>query len=183
MIVNYRPDNLPTDPGWIREAFPQTLDAVLVDVRWPEGAAEALKIAKARNIPSILDADLPVPRDGELLRLADFIAFSADGLIDYSKQSDLMAALLSVSEETQGLCCVTCGGDGVLLIEDGEIIAIPAFPCDPVDTLGAGDIWHGAFALLIAEGEHAKAAINVANACAAIKVSRRGGRKGRADTQ
>jgi len=47
-----------------------------------------------------------------------------------------------------------------------------------VDTLGAGDVWHGAFALALAEGQGEEAAIRFASAAAAIKCTRFGGRSG-----
>ena len=47
-----------------------------------------------------------------------------------------------------------------------------------VDTLAAGDVWHGAFTLALAEGQDVADAARFANAAAAIKCSRAGGRLG-----
>jgi sulfofructose kinase len=47
-----------------------------------------------------------------------------------------------------------------------------------VDTLGAGDVWHGAFALALAEGQEESRACLFASAAAAVKVQRTGGRAG-----
>jgi sulfofructose kinase len=47
-----------------------------------------------------------------------------------------------------------------------------------VDTLGAGDVWHGALALALAEKQGERAAVRFASAAAAIKVQRYGGRAG-----
>ena len=47
-----------------------------------------------------------------------------------------------------------------------------------VDTLGAGDVWHGAFALRLAEGADELTAIRFASAAAALKCTRPGGRMG-----
>jgi sugar/nucleoside kinase (ribokinase family) len=44
-----------------------------------------------------------------------------------------------------------------------------------VDTLGAGDIFHGAFALAIAEGMELRQALRFASAAAALKCTRFGG--------
>jgi sulfofructose kinase len=55
---------------------------------------------------------------------------------------------------------------------------VPAFAVTAVDTLGAGDVWHGAFALALAEGDSELAAVRAASAAAAIKVTRHGGRAG-----
>jgi sugar/nucleoside kinase (ribokinase family) len=45
------------------------------------------------------------------------------------------------------------------------------------DTLAAGDVWHGAFMLALAEGQDVATASRFANAAAALKCSRGGGRR------
>ena len=54
----------------------------------------------------------------------------------------------------------------------------PAPKVNTVDTLAAGDVWHGAFTLALAEGQDVASASRFANAAAAIKCSRGGGRQG-----
>ena len=49
------------------------------------------------------------------------------------------------------------------------------FPVHTVDTLGAGDVFHGAFALAIAEGMGITDAMRFASAAAALKCTRHGG--------
>jgi sulfofructose kinase len=66
----------------------------------------------------------------------------------------------------------------VLARAAGELQHHPGFDVTVVDTLGAGDVWHGAFALALAEGRDEEAAVRVASAAAALKVQRKGGRSG-----
>jgi len=47
-----------------------------------------------------------------------------------------------------------------------------------VDTLAAGDVWHGALALRLGEGMDVANAARFANAAAALKCTRPGGRRG-----
>ena len=54
----------------------------------------------------------------------------------------------------------------------------PAFPVEPVDTTGCGDVFHGAYAACLAWGYETRAAIAVATATAAFKATQPGGRKG-----
>ncbi len=49
---------------------------------------------------------------------------------------------------------------------------------DVVDTLGAGDVFHGAFALEVAGGAPPADALRSASAAAALKCTRFGGRLG-----
>ena len=60
-----------------------------------------------------------------------------------------------------------------LLREAGTPITVTA-----VDTLAAGDVWHGAFAVMLGEGQDVGTAARFANAAAAIKCTRFGGRQG-----
>ena len=61
------------------------------------------------------------------------------------------------------------------LDEGGQAQVMPTFPVHTVDTLGAGDVFHGAFALAIAEGSRIVDAMRFASAAAALKCTRFGG--------
>ena len=60
---------------------------------------------------------------------------------------------------------------------------MPGFEVPVADTLGAGDLWHGAFALALAEGQSEREGVRFANAVAAIKCTVFGGRTGCPDRQ
>lgn len=137
-----------------------------------------LSTAKAAGIPAVLDADRPVPQGMELLRHASHIAFSAEGLSDWAGHDDHEKSLAMAAKESGAWCCVTLGGDGVLYTVGETLAHMPAFKVQVVDSLGAGDVWHGAFALRLAEGGSETESLSFANAAAAIKVSRKGGRRG-----
>ena len=178
MIVNHLDPALPDDPGWLPSPRGVGVDAVLADTRWPAGAAAALAAARLAGLPAVLDADRPIPPDGALLREATHVAFSADALADYTGIADPARALERVARELSGWCCVTAGGEGVYVIEGDRARRVPAFDVPVVDTLGAGDVWHGAFALALAEGHGEVPAVRFASAAAALKVRRTGGRGG-----
>jgi sulfofructose kinase len=178
MIVNHLDPALPPDPSWLPSAEVVGAAAVLADTRWPEGALAALRAARAAGLPAVLDADRPIPADGELLRAATHVAFSADALADYAGTADPARGLELAASGLTGWCGVTLGRDGVLARAAGEVQHHPGFDVTVVDTLGAGDVWHGAFALALAEGRAEAAAVRFASAAAALKVQRSGGRSG-----
>ncbi|MEM9168369.1 MAG: PfkB family carbohydrate kinase [Pseudomonadota bacterium] len=184
MIVNYRDPDLPADAAWTAEALDADIGAVLADSRWPEGAAIAMEAARQRGAPGVLDADRPFPRDDAAmqtaLNAASHVAFSADGLRDFvgDDGADLQDALSGAVDRLGGFVCVTDGAAGVLAADDGRLRSVPGFRVAAVDTLGAGDVWHGAFALALAEGSDAINAARFANAAAALKCTRPGGRAG-----
>jgi sulfofructose kinase len=178
MIVNHLDPSLPVDAAWLPSAASVGARVVLADTRWPEGALAALVAARDAGLPAVLDADRPVPADGALLRAATHVAFSSDALADLTGIGDASLALAEVARGLQGWCCVTAGGDGVYSYEQGKMRHDPAFDVPVVDTLGAGDVWHGAFALALAEGSRETDAVRFASAAAALKVQRSGGRAG-----
>jgi sulfofructose kinase len=176
MIVNYRDPDLPEDASWLSDL--SGFDVLLADAKWPAGAAAGFAAARRQRAPAVLDADDPAPDDPALLRGASHIAFSADGLRGLTGERELAAGLAAVRARTDAWLCVTDGARGVLAADESGVSSHGAFEVDAVDTLGAGDVWHGAFALALAEGAIETAAVRFASAAAAIKVSRRGGRAG-----
>ncbi len=63
----------------------------------------------------------------------------------------------------------------MLWLDIGELSQVPAFKVDVVDTLGAGDTFHGAFTLMLAEGRSEREAMRFSAAAAALKCTRYGG--------
>lgn len=176
-VVNFRGSGLADDMGWI-DAAPDC-DVVLVDTRWPAGAAAALDLARRRGIPGVLDGEAPI--DPILLQKASHVAFSRQGLRSIADTDDLNRALRRVADRFHAWICVTDGARGAWYNGADGITHVPAFPVEAVDTLGAGDVWHGAFALALAEGQREATAVRFANAAAALKCKVFGGRSGTPD--
>ena len=147
-------------------------DAVLCDIRWPEGAIAAAEAALQYGIPTVLDADIAPPEAvSALARLVEHVIFSERGLTAYTGLRDLSAALLRVREETRATLGVTRGRDGVLLLQGDRFETIAGHSVTVQDTNGAGDVFHGAYALAVAEGASVREAARFANAAAAVKCS------------
>lgn len=153
--------------------------AVLTDVRWPQAAASALRRAREARIPAILDADVaPLATLERLVPLATHVVASepaATLLTGAPRPQDAVAAL---ARSHAGFVAVTAGADGVYWMENGQVRHCPAPRVDVVDTLAAGDVFHGAFALGLVRGWPTGRIMQVACAAAAIKCSRFGGRLG-----
>lgn len=171
-VINFRGSGLIDRPA----PPPSGIGAVLADTRWPGGAIPALEHARAAGIPGVVDAEAPV--DGEILARASHVAFSAQGLRSLIGSGSLADALSGVAMGLNCWAAVTDGANGVFYTRGGEVVHEPAFQIDAVDTLGAGDVWHGAFALSLAEGAGEPRAVQFANAVAALKCARPGGRSG-----
>jgi sulfofructose kinase len=79
-----------------------------------------------------------------------------------------------------GFLAVTDGPDGVYWLDNGNVRHMDAFKVDAVDTLGAGDTFHGAFTLRLVETGDVVEAMRFGAAAAAIKCTRFGGLMGAA---
>ncbi|EDP63973.1 probable sugar kinase [alpha proteobacterium BAL199] len=177
LIVPFYDPELSHDPGWLPLDTLTGAGAVLVDTRWPTGAAAALEAAFAARVPAILDADVADPavlRD--LAARADHVVCSEPGLALLQSSGDLEA--LAATLPRAKVVAVTLGAAGVEWIADGVRQRQAGFPVDAVDTLSAGDVFHGAYALGVAEGQPVGDAMHFASAAAAVKVTRFGGRLG-----
>lgn len=177
MVVSYSDPAMPEETAWLPRTLPPGADAVLADTRWGEGALAVLKLARAAGVPGLLDGDRKPPHP-DLVATASHVAFSVQGLRELSGEDDPREGLARLAREHDTWLAVTLGRDGVLFLEEGRIVHSPAFDVRVVDTLGAGDVWHGAFAVALAEGVAEREAVRFASAAAALKCTRFGGRAG-----
>ena len=165
---------LPPDP----DALVRDISILLVDNRFPEFVEPVCKAAHERNIPVVLDADRATHLDDPLFRLATYVIFSSEALRATTGIAELPMALRRAAGAIDVFLAVTNGPDEVLWIEAGAVRRMPVFSVNAIDTLGAGDAFHGAFALAIAEGELPTKAMRFGAATAALKCTRFGGISG-----
>ncbi|MBL8571632.1 MAG: hypothetical protein JNK84_21360 [Phreatobacter sp.] len=197
LVVSYSDPDIPSDTGWIPTDLGADADAIYAETRWIEAALAILPQARAAGIPSVLDADRK-PTRPEVLALASHVGFSAPALREFTGIHDLPAALAQASRAQGYLALgsralgsraqssggvvnvflVTDGANGAWYMDGGKVVHVPAFPVKSVDTLGAGDTWHGALAVALADRQPLDRAVRFANAAAALKCTEFGGRKG-----
>jgi sulfofructose kinase len=179
MIVNYTDADLDADASWLPLDGLAGADAILVHHRWPAGAAAVMERARSLGVPSVIDADVIPEREAEdLVILASHAAFSQGALRELTGTGDIADGLRAAHARTQGWVCVTAGSEGCYWIEDNSVRHQPAFAVEVVDTLGAGDVFHGALAVALGEGRGEADAVRFASAAAALKCTRFGGRAG-----
>ncbi|MDA8479981.1 PfkB family carbohydrate kinase [Citrobacter sp. Awk 4] len=182
IIINHPSPDLAPDTDWMEHIDFSQYGVLLADVRWHEGAVEAFKQATKYGIPTVLDADLTNQDITELVAMADHAVFSQPGLKKFSGSDNYLEGLLKAKEVCRGRVYVTLGSAGCDWLEDGELRHFPAFSVETVDTTGAGDVFHGAFAVAVARGLDTRATVEFASAVAALKCTRPGGRAGIPDS-
>jgi len=182
LIVSYRGTALEAPADWLQLDQVGSAGALLADVRWPQGSIAALRAARRAGIPTVIDADTAETATLQSLAgEAEYAVFSEPGLACFSGAGDIEGGLRRALALGARLAAVTQGERGVCWIEAGQpkgLRQLPAFAVPVVDTLAAGDVFHGAFALELARGKVPADALRFAAAAAAIKCSRPGGRSG-----
>jgi sulfofructose kinase len=168
-----------TSPNWLPLQDLSNVDLLHCDVRWPEGAETALRAAHEKGVLTMVDGDVaPQAVLQRLMPLADYAVFSDAGLLAYTGLHNVQEALLTVAQQHSRHVGASCGEDGYYWVENGQIAHVPAPRVDVVDTLAAGDVFHGAFALAMLEGQDTASAARFACTAASLKCTRFGGRLG-----
>jgi sugar/nucleoside kinase (ribokinase family) len=178
-IVNYLDPRLLQDAEGLPFEDIAGADALMCDVRWLPAVTVALAEARAHGRPGIVDFEV-VPEAGTeaLLGMASHVAFAREALAEMAATDDVDEGLRRASGRTGAWLAVTCGEQGVYWLQDGVIRHQPAYRVEVVDTLAAGDVFHGALALALAERQPIEPAVRFASAAAALKCTRFGGREG-----
>jgi sulfofructose kinase len=182
-IVNYRDDALAKARCENPERLVETADAVLIDNRFPEFSLPIAQAAKKSGKIVVMDADDPTRETDALLNACTHVVFSSHGLRNTAQMQDFTAGLNAVAKRTPALLAVTDGANGSWWHDGKTVRHFAAHPIRAIDTLGAGDVFHGACVLMLAEGRDFEQALRFSAAAAAIKCTRFGGVAGAPNRQ
>jgi sulfofructose kinase len=175
-IATYRDHRLDAVTPRDADALAAGADAVLADNRFPNFSLPICRSALRRGIPVVLDADKPAQPDDPLFTACSHIVFSSEGLRATMRTDDLGAGLRQFGHTTNAFIAVTNGAAPVLWRDETDAIReLPVLRVSAVDTLAAGDVFHGAFALALIEGRAAEDALRFAAVAASLKCMRFGG--------
>lgn len=177
-IVTYRDESVtavvPSDP----EGLAAAADVVLADNWYPLFVRPICEAARRRGLRIVLDADKPSLVDDPLFQISTHVVFSSECLRATTGCADLAEGLRRVAPHTDSFLAVSHGPNDILFLEGASLRRVPVFVIHAVDTVGAGDALHGAFALALAEGQSEAAALRFAAAVAGLKCTRLGGSAG-----
>jgi ribokinase len=155
-------------------------DVLLMQLETPvETIRSAAKIAKSNNVKVILNPAPAQKLDDELLSSLNVLTPNETEaeLLTGIKVDDIESAkkagekLLEKGLET---VIVTLGSKGALLVTAMETELVPGYKVKAVDATAAGDTFNGILAVGISEGKDMKEAIRLANAGAALSVTKLG---------
>lgn len=150
--------------------------AILTESRCAPFCTELCAEAVKRGIPVVVDVDRAMSMREGLLTASSHLVFSSEPLQQTADVTDDGQALQKLAKLTPSFLAGTRGPQGTIWFnEKGGLEETAAFPVHTVDTLGAGDVFHGAFALAITEKQELRQALRFASAAAALKCTRFGG--------
>ena len=153
------------------------MEAALVAARW----------ARRARIPVVADLDTVYKKVEKLFPYLDYLIASTQFLPAVTGHADPFKVLENMAREYHvGTPGMTLGRDGALVYHAGRFFYSPGFVVETVDTTGAGDVFHGAFAYALLAGWDIARALDFSNAMAALNctaLGARGGIKSRAEAE
>ena len=130
-----------------------------------DGIRQALEIAKASQIPRILDINLRAPfyddaLISESIALCSVLKLSDEELEPVTQACGLDGSFTSIDALVElrtkfrlDLVVMTRGAEGAVLISEEEVAEQPGVPAKVVDTVGAGDSFTASMTLGLLEGK------------------------------
>ncbi len=175
-IFPYRGRGLDDDASCLDGVDVAGAGVVLIDLRHPRVCVAAAQAARAAGVPVV--ADYGNLRGFEHASLADHLLVAQECAADLLGRDDPEAALERLRSRPGQVVGVTLGADGVVADDGARRVRVPAFEVPVADTTGAGDVFHGAYAVAVARGWELKPALAFASAAAALACTVFGSRSG-----
>lgn len=145
---------------------------------------KTVDFARENGTEIFIDADFYSDALKEMIPKIDvFIGseFVFDGLFPEHKEKGLEKLeeeCKEISASGPKIVVFTFGEKGCVGYSKEGFFVLPAFSVDVVDTVGAGDVFHGAFLAQLLKGQSVMECARAASAVSAIKCTRIGGRAG-----
>jgi sulfofructose kinase len=167
------------------ELFTEDLDLtgvrfMLFDGYYFDTTLRTARLARKEGIVSITDLSQRNvhPKIQEYLSLIDYPILPELYLKTYFQLENPLEAGKRMYHPDNKALIVTCGDRGAHIITAEGTDYVPAFKITPVDTTGAGDVFHGAFAFALWKGYGLREAVTFSSAVSALKCTKMGGQSG-----
>lgn len=144
-LINYKGETKPLPSGSI-DFSSVNPKVILFDGHEPDLSTSLLEDMRRKNIPTVLDAGSMHAGTLALMERVDYLVCSEKFAQQYA--GDEKNALNRLSEHSPCVV-ITLGERGLIWRQGQESGFLPAFPVAAVDTTGAGDAFHGAFAAAV----------------------------------
>jgi sulfofructose kinase len=174
-----RDERLTLRPEELQQEWIVNARALHVDGHDTIAATKAAFFARFHGVPTIADLDELYPGVEALLKNIDYLITSRDIPGRLMGEPDLRKSLPALRERFGcRLTAATLGEEGVLAWDGTQFHYAPAFHVQPVDTTGAGDIFHAGFIYGLLQGWPLPRQLDFACAAAALNCTAVGARGG-----
>lgn len=179
--IVYEPNTLPKIE--MHDTLIQLMDQTGVVLIDPEVTylGQEIKSLKGEAIKLVYDCERWREGIEDIFAVADYVVPSAE-FLDADElnlgHAPLKEKIFRLSKRVQGSLIVTHGENGAYYAADDRLYHVTAPAVDAVDTIGAGDNFHAAFALALARGFDLHRAVAFSVAVASMSCREYGGRKG-----
>ncbi len=148
----------------------ENANILMVDGNELEAAVEGAKIARKAGKHVLYDAGGLYEGVEKLLPYADILIPSAEFAMGHTGEATIEAAAQKLYQTyNPEIVVITDGKKGGILYDGNDLWHYPAFAVEAVDSNGAGDVFHGAFAVSVEEGYDYKKCCIFASATSALK--------------
>lgn len=138
------------------------------------GEAAGKLLAHARSIGATTSVDVLAPGDPDMLAWiadalphTDYLLPNDEQVLGFTGASSLADGARALVEAGAGCVAVTQGAKGALVVTADEVIEVPAYPIDVVDTTGCGDAFSAGFLRGLSLGRDLRGAAQLGCATAA----------------
>jgi sugar/nucleoside kinase (ribokinase family) len=174
-----RDERLAVTPQELKPEAITTARLLHVDGCDSDACAVAARWARKAGIPVMADLDTVYKKVEQIFPLIDYLIASANFLPAVTGHNDPFRVLEYMAREYNiRMPGMTLGRDGALIYSGGKFYYSPGFVVETVDTTGAGDIFHGAFAYGLLAGWTIERILDFSNAMAGLNCTRVGARGG-----
>jgi len=164
----------------MKKEISDKFDIILMDGEEPKAGKKLIK--DNPDAITIMDAGTMRPAVVELSKLVDYVVCSKAFAEDYTgiriniQDSDTMKKIFKALDKDFKNVVITLESKGAVYQDDNKIKLMPTLKVEPVDSTGAGDIFHGSFVYGLANGFDMEKIIMMSNITGALSVTRLGGR-------
>ncbi|MDO5579764.1 MAG: PfkB family carbohydrate kinase [Planctomycetia bacterium] len=154
-------------------------DILMIDGNYLDAAVEGAKIARRSGTKVLYDAGGLYKGVEQLLELTDYLIPSEHFGLTFTGKNEVQEAAQDLFERFHPeMVAITTGSTGGVLYDGKSTSRWPVFKVDAIDSNGAGDVFHGAFAYAMIQNWDYRTATLFASAVSAIKCTKPGARAG-----
>jgi sugar/nucleoside kinase (ribokinase family) len=141
-------------------------------------ALQCIRWAREAGMRVTMDGERIVPGIEQVWPRADLLVCNPRFIRGTTGHAAVEDGLRELADRGPARVAVTLADKGVLGYAQGRWVRVPGFRVEPVDSNGAGDVFHGACAVGELRGWPLEWTLTFANAVAAMKCRVLGGRRG-----